>query len=75
MIKRHTLHIGFTFIFGLIAVGLWVSAKVESRSNYVGGALSLEQRAVYQQKIEAVYWRHRVWNNPQPKPRLKKFCR
>ncbi|HEX8368411.1 MAG TPA: FG-GAP-like repeat-containing protein [Pyrinomonadaceae bacterium] len=55
----------------LLTAGIWFTTFAGNQPGNSGGALSLEQRAVYQQKIEAVYWRHRVWNNPQPKPPLE----
>src|SRR5215813_2586760 len=38
-----------------------------------GRGLTLKQRIAYQQSIETVYWRHRIWPavNPKPKPRLE----
>src|SRR6476469_895411 len=35
-------------------------------------ALSFAERVAYQQAIEDVYWRHRIWpkENPNPKPSL-----
>jgi N-acetylneuraminic acid mutarotase len=61
------------FVFSVVSLtaGIWFNAFAGNQSNNSGGALTLEQRAEYQQKIEEVYWRHRVWNNPQPKPQLE----
>jgi hypothetical protein len=35
-------------------------------------SLTFEERVAYQQAIEKVYWRHRIWpgENPEPKPSL-----
>jgi N-acetylneuraminic acid mutarotase len=48
---------------------LWLAGFESTVAAAVPG-LTLEQRVVFQRRIEEVYWRHRIWPqaNPEPKP-------
>ena len=54
------------------ALGQRNATKPETPTKLLQRTLTFEERVSYQQAIEDVYWRHRIWpkENPDPKPSL-----
>jgi N-acetylneuraminic acid mutarotase len=70
--KKSTLRrFYFVIVAGLFVAGILVSSKAEIAAGYSTRILSVAERVDYQRRVEEVYWLHRVWNNPQPKPSLE----
>src|SRR5581483_10218638 len=57
---------------GIPAISGPVCASAKAREKAFSRTLTFTERVAYQQAIEEVYWRHRIWpkENPGPKPPL-----
>jgi hypothetical protein len=69
--KKASAGICFVFAFGFLAAGLWLPAEASNERAETPRILSLEERVAWHQKVEAVYWRYRVWQSPHAKPALE----
>ncbi len=69
--KKFATTILFACAFVFFGTALWLPASGQDGRAATGQALSVDERVAYQQKVEAVYWQHRVWQNPQAKPALE----
>src|SRR6266487_6968617 len=61
---------GGAYRVGLIFLLVWVGSDAHQTRS---GPPNFEDRVAAQRAVEAIYWRHRIWpeTNPRPKPDLQ----
>src|SRR5438046_3023459 len=70
-IKAHIIR-GASYLLLLLVGTVMAFFGAEAPTKVLPRTLTFAERVSYQQAIEEVYWRHRIWpeENPDPKPSL-----
>ena len=68
-IIAHLIRVGF-YVILLLAGTLLVLLRPEAPAKVSHRTLTFADRVAYQRAVEDVYWRHRIWPRPDPKPSL-----